>query len=147
MIITMKKLLTAIILIISLNVFAQPDTVRIAVTAQARDLDFVGEIVSHRIDTEDLFDSLKAKYRVQNYPQGTTNVTVTNIPVSQWLIAISVLSYNPIAIYASAVSRLETNLRAAGNAYLNSKLDEITATISSSINSAKNIGRYKLRRQ
>lgn len=144
----MKKL---IILSLLIPVFAsaQIDSsqLKITVTLQARDAEFIGFFIGHNIDYEDLFDGLKAKFRVASPPTGTTNVTVDTIPIAQWLSVSAKLRTDPYAIGGSVFSRIDAALRAVNHSYLTGRLNVMDATDTEVFTNFRLLGRFKLRRQ
>ena len=139
----MKKLLTIIAIVFSCNVFAQTENVNIQ--PQARDLEYIAAFIYNDNAVENLFDSLKAKFRVQNPPTGNTTVPIIATALD-WQTVFIRLKNDPIAIKASCTSRIEALLRAANNIWLTSKLDELDVTDANNFQSHRQFGRARLRR-
>ena len=141
----MKKLLTTICIIISLQSFAQ-DSVKITITPQVRDLEYIASFAYNDNALENFFDSVKVKFRVQNPPTGNTTVSFTAY-TQDWLLIIQKLKHSDIALNANCASRIETLLRAVNQSYLTGKLDESDVDITNSFQSFRTFGRSRLRRQ
>lgn len=143
----MKKILTIILLTISLSAFAQ-DSVKITVSVQARDLAYIYKLISTQEVTEDLFDSAKVKFRPPvSPPNQTTPIQIRDIEIRAWISIINSLKRDFVALSGNVTSRVDANLRAAGNSYLNGVLDGINASIQATLNSTTNSGYQKFTRQ
>lgn len=142
----MKKLLTILILLLPFASKAQ-DSVKIQVSVQARDIKYIASISSKDAD-EDFFDGTKSKFRVAlvNVPTSTTLVVVDSMYTVDWIRIYTVLRSDATALNAAVTSRVETILRAVGQSYLNTKLDNINAAPLASFVTMQAVGLIKLRR-
>ena len=140
----MKYLLLALTLIV-LKASGQ-DSVKISVTLQARDLEYIGYHVSFNERFESIFDSAKLFFRVPSPPSGTTAIKIDSIPIAQWLGVSLQLRYDPIAVLGNVHSRLVTALGNVNNTYLNSKLAELDTQDTAEYMRRRQAGRFKLRR-
>jgi len=140
----MKKLLTAIVLIVSLNSFAQ-DSVKVTISAQARDLEYIGSFIFNDNSTEDLYDSLKVKFRISNPATGNTTVSITGY-TADWLTVINRLNNDATALKALCTKRVVDLLRAVNQPYLTGKLNALDAADQNTFQSMRHFGRSKLRR-
>lgn len=144
----MKKILSVFILFVSLQSQAQVDSSNLSATAniQARDLECIGFLVYVNNDAENVYDSIKAKFRVQNPSTGNSQVSITATN-SDWVYIIKRLKDDAIAIKANCLNRVETALRAAGQSWLVGELNKIDAADQTTFSSMRQFGRQKLRRQ
>jgi len=143
----MKKIITVIILLVSLQSQAQTDSSALSATAniKARDLEYIGSFIFIDNEVENLYDSIKVKFRVQNPPTGNTIATVTATN-ADWLYIIRRLKNDATAIKANCTSRVETALRAAGQSWLVSELNKIDYGDQTTFSTMRQFGRQKLRR-
>ena len=139
----MKKVLTIIAILFSCNVFAQTENVTI--TPQARDIEYIAAFIYNDNSVEDLYDSLKAKFRVVTPPTGNTTVSITATSLD-WFVTFQRLKTDHIALKASCTGRIEALLRAANVAYLTTKLNELDVTDLNNFQSFRTFGRTRLRR-
>ena len=139
----MKYLIIVLVLIAS-KLNAQ-DTVKISVTLQARDAEFIGYYISFNEQFENLFDSTKLFFRVPSPPTGTTTIKIDSIPIYQWLGVSLRLRNNPLAILGGVHSRVATALTNVNNSYLNSRLSAMDAEDTSDYMRIRVLGRFKLR--
>jgi hypothetical protein len=144
----MKNILTLLFLV-PFIAFTQVDSaqLKVTVTLQARDAEYIGFFIGHNIDYEDLFDALKAKFRVTSPPAGTTNVTVDTIAIAQWLGVSAKLRTDPYAIGGSVFSRIDASLRAVNHAYLTGRLNVMDSEDAGVFTNFRLLGRFKLRKQ
>ena len=140
----MKKILSLIVILISLQSFSQ-DSVKLTFSIQARDVEYVASISSMDSD-EGFFDSVKHKFRVQNEPTGTTLVPMTLYTIDV-LNGFTRLKNDPTALKANCTSRIETILRALNDAYLTGKLDEMDANDTATFQTMRQVGRFKLKKK
>jgi hypothetical protein len=138
----MKKLL--IFLFFCQTVAAQ-DSVRVTISPQVRDLEYIAFYIFNDNAVEDIYDSLKVRFRVQSPPTGNTPVSCTAY-AADWLSIITRLKTDQIAIKANCTSRIETLLRAA-SVYITGKLNIIDVADSDQFQAIRQFGRSKLRRQ
>ena len=135
----------AIALMISIACNAQ-DSVRVAVNAQARDLEYVGSFVFNDNSVENLYDSLKVKFRVANPPTGNTTVLVNGY-TGDWVEVYKRLYTDAVAINNGCAKRIGDLLKAAGQSYLTTKIDAIEQVDNQQHQAKRQFGRSKLRRQ
>lgn len=140
----MKKLLTAIVLIVSLNSFAQ-DSVKVTLPVQARDLEYIGSFIFNDNSTEELYDSIKVKFRVPNPATGNTTVSVTAYTLD-WLSVLNRLNNDATALKAQCTKRVSDLLRAVNQPYLTGKLNALDVADQNTFQSMRQFGRSKLRR-
>ncbi len=143
----MKKIIF-ILLLIPCIVFAQDnDATKVTVTIQARDCEYIGSFISFNENYEDLFDAMKAKFRVASPPTGTTNVVLDTIPIGQWLGVSRQLRQDPYGIAGSVFSRYDVALRAANNIYMTGRLNTMDANDTDIFTGFRTLGRIRLRKQ
>lgn len=143
----MKKILFILLLLPSLcHGQVDSSTIKITVTVQARDIEFFSGYTFGNPNYELLFDATKAKFRVTNPPTNTTNVTIDTVATGTWLSLLNDLRQDPIAVAANVFSRIETNVRAAGNTWLNNSLTSATAAQIAIAIGRRTDGRKRLRR-
>jgi len=121
---TMKYTLIFILLLISLNLFAQETTI-ISVTLEARDCEIIGGFTSGDF-YQDLDSSLKSKFRpAANAPSGTTNVTLGGVTAGVWLDVDKRLRRDAACLVGNnnPYTRVETALRNTANAWLIAAMD------------------------
>lgn len=142
----MKKIISLILLAISLNGLAQ-DSVKVSLTLQARDIEYLASISSKDGD-DDFFDAVKHKFLVVNPPTGTTNVTFdSTMYIVDVLRVFTKLKNDPTAIKANCATRIETALRALNNVYLTGKLDALDVSDAQTFQTMRGVGRYKLNKK
>lgn len=145
----MKKIITILLSLFSIDSFAQTDSslMKVTVTIQARDCEYLGVYIAFNQDYEDLFDAMKAKFRVVNPPSGTTNVVVDTITIVQWLGVINQLQADPFAVGGSVFTRVDAALRAVNNEYLTRILNEKSVANTNIFMNMRVLGRNRLRKQ
>lgn len=143
----MKKIIFLLLFIPLLTKAQDNENTKVTVTIQARDCEYIGYFISFNENYEDLFDAMKAKFRIASPPSGTTNVTIDTIPIKQWLGVSGQLRTDPYAIGGSVLTRYETALRAANNTYMNGRLDAVAATDTDIFTGRRLFGRDRLRKQ
>jgi hypothetical protein len=139
----MKKLLTIVAILFSFNAFAQAENVTI--TPQARDLEFIATVIYIDTAFENMYDSIKSKFRVLTPPTGNTTVSITATSLD-WLAVFKRINRNHTAIKANCNSRINTLLRAANVTYLTTNLDNLDAQDATDFQDDRRIGRIILRR-
>ncbi len=95
----MKKLLTSIIILFSLNSYSQDSTV-ITISPQTRDLEFAAQYLFNSTSLEVLYDSVKIKFRVANPPTGNTTVAITGYTMDFYNLFV-ILKNDAVAIKAN----------------------------------------------
>lgn len=143
----MKKLFL-ILFFLPLFAKAQTDTseIKINVSLQARDCEYIASAINYSPEYEFLFDAMKSKFRVNNAPTGNTLVALDSITIGTWLNIFSILRNDPVAINSAYYSRYEAALTAVNNLYLKSKMDEMIANEQTTLTNRRQQGRQKLRR-
>lgn len=141
----MKKLLT-LLFVIPFIASAQSDTTKVTATIQARDWEYIGIYIAHNQTFEDLFDSVKVKFRVVSPPTGTTNVPVT-ATIGELLAVDILLRRDPYAIGGSVWARVNTALGNVNNSYMNTRLTAQQNDDTNLFMNNRSIGRSKLTRQ
>lgn len=143
----MKKII--FLLLISNVAFAQIDSnlLKVTVTVQARDFDFLGSFITNKLEYEDLYDAVKVKYRIPNPPTNQTGVTLDTIPIYQWLHVITKLRNDPLAILGSVYQRVGDVLAASSNTYLSNKITAARTSDTASYLQTRTVGRFQIRRQ
>jgi len=140
----MKKILLIIAVLFSLNSFCQ-DTTKITVSCQARDLEYIAALIYTDNAIENLYDSVKTKFRVQSPPTGTTTVSVIGTALD-WYIVYEKIQADPVAIKANCTSRVEALLRGVNLIWLTAKLDELLVNDTNEFQAKRGFGRNRLRR-
>jgi len=141
----MKKILSVIALIISVNCFSQ-DSTKVQISVEARDLEYIAATASFEAD-EDFFDAVKSKFRVQNPPSGGTLVVVDSIYTIDWLRIYLRLKKDYVAVDQNVAKRVGDILVAVGQNYLTTKKNEIDAEVATLQTSLRIGGRFKLRKK
>ena len=139
----MKKII--LLLLISSKLVAQ-DSVKITITPQTRDLEYISFFAYNDNVLENWFDSVKVKFRVPNPPSGNTTVSFTAYTMD-WVLIIQKLKRDETALQASCTSRIETLLRAVGQSYLTGKIDGMDTDTQNEFINRRNFGRSRSRRQ
>jgi hypothetical protein len=140
----MKKVFLVLAVLFSINCFSQ-DSVKVSIAVQARDLGYIGSFVFNSNEFEELYDSIKVKFRVANPATGITTVNITGY-TQDWFNVYTRLNNDATALKALCTKRLEALLRAVNQPYLTSKLDAIDAANINSYQLMGLVGRGKLRR-
>lgn len=135
-------------LLISLTGFSQVDSskIKITVSLQARDCEYLGSFVPFNENYEDIFDGIKAKFRVANSPTGNTVVQIDTVQIIQWINVSVKIRSDAIAILAGIHTRLDNALRAVNIDYLTNRLNVYATADTTTYTSNRNLGRFKLRR-
>ena len=144
----MKKVFFAISMLFCLSSFAQQDSslIKITVSPQARDIEYISSIFYNNNDIEDFYDTVKSKFRVQNPPVGFTTVAFA-ATLQDWYVIFQRLINEPIALKSGCTTRIEALLRATGQSYLITKLNNINTSDTDSFQSMRIFGRNRLRKQ
>lgn len=145
---TVKKLLILLLALSSLTTktYSQVDSVKLTITAQARDFEIIGGFAFTDNLLENLYDSLKVKWRVANPPALATTPVAITAYVIDWKSVISRLKTNVVAIKGGPLARIEALLRALNNTTLNTFIDAIDAQDTAEFTNQRLFGRLKLRR-
>jgi len=139
----MKKLL--IILLFPFAAYSQDSTV-ISIGAQVRDWEYATQFMYNSTALENVFDSVKIKFRIQNPPTGNTVVSVSGYTVDFFNL-FQIIKNDATAIKAGCTSRIEVLLRALNQPYLTGKLDAIDLADTQTFQTMRQFGRDKLRRR
>lgn len=143
----MKKYFIALLFLIPAICFSQTMDTRVTVSIQARDCEFIaGVVFDEPFEFDVIYYKIKTKFTVQNPPTGTTNVQIDTVTIRDWLSLAARLRRDPYAVGGGVVTRFETALRAAGNTFLNSELDEKAAADTNKFSETRDQGRIWLRR-
>jgi hypothetical protein len=142
----MKKIITSIAFLLSLSSYSQDSsTLKVSATIQARDLEYIAQLIYLREDYEEMWDNMKAKFRVVSPPAGTTNVTVDTVTLQNWNDIHGLLKSDPIA--KSVYNRVDAILLALNQSWLTSKINQRDAFFIDRQNALQQFGRNKLRKQ
>jgi len=139
----MKKLI--IILLFPFASYSQDSTV-ISVGAQTRDWEYATQFMYNSTALENIYDSVKIKFRVANPPTGNTVVTISGYTVDFYNL-FERLKNDAVSIKNGCTSRIETLLRALNQPYLTGKLDAIDLADTQTFQTMRQFGRDKLRRR
>lgn len=146
----MKQLLTIIILLFSLQSFAQTDSSALRsgkLTLRVNDWELIATYIAYTNTYESLFDSVKARIRaIQNYPSGTTNVTVdsvTNYELNALCYALK-NSYNKST--ATATDRIVTAIKAV-SVWVTNRQNEWDADEDNAFTGKRAAGKAMLRKK
>lgn len=141
----MKKVLFIISILFSLASKSQ-DSVKVTITPQARDLEYIGSFIFIDEQYETIFDSVKVKFRLaQEAPTGTTTISVTAYTVDL-IRLITRLKNDATAIKGGSATRVEALLRTLNQVYLTSKLDALDQADLATFISMRLFGRQKLKK-
>lgn len=143
----MKSILFALLLFATVVKAQDNEETKVTVILQARDCEFIGLYVAHAPEFEELFDAMKAKFRIASPPSGTTVVTIDTIPIGQWLNVSAKLRTASYAIIGSVWARYDAALRTASNTFMTAQLNAMDAADTEVFTNYRLVGRAKLRRQ
>jgi hypothetical protein len=141
----MKKFLVFLFVLVTLHAYSQ-DSTKITVNIQARDAEYISFKIYNNYNQQELFDSIKAKVRVQNPPTGNTTFPLTGY-TADFILLFDMLNNDELALKGGTTSRLETLLRAINQSYLTGKIDILQAADQANFGGCRAIGRQKSRRQ
>lgn len=115
----MKKIMLSLLLLTGIKGVSQTalDSVMVTLNVQARDLIYISRSISKDETVENLYDSIKIKFRVPVHPQGTTVVSVTGY-VKDWIDVAKRLQNDVMAYKFNHADRYRTLLQNSGNAYM-----------------------------
>lgn len=124
----------ALAVFISLNSFAQVDSLKIktSVSMQARDWLFLNSVLSNNEEFENVYDSVKVKLRATVQPSLTTVIKVDSIKQGQIISLSRVLKQDTYGVVIIPYTRINTALKS--NAYLTAKINAIDDTYVSQYN-------------
>jgi hypothetical protein len=145
----MKKIFILVLLVVSLNCFAQVDSAHttITVSVQARDLAYIANFTSIDPIFEDLDSTMKTKFRVTSPPSGTTTVSIPGIQVRAWLTIFIRLLNDPIAVNANVLSRIQTVLNGSANGWIVFRISRETNNMVNQMQAAVQAGAARLQKQ
>lgn len=145
----MKNIIIILLAISPLLGYSQIDSaaIKINLSVQARDVEYIGSFIPNKDEYEDIFDAAKSKFRVANPPSGNTNVAIDSITVKTWYLISDKLRKDYIAIQANIFSRIDALLRAKNIPYLTRLLNEANAYDMQLYINTRQFGRFKLRKQ
>lgn len=141
----MKQILISIAILFSIQSFAQ-DSTRITITPQTRDVELIAAVIYNDNNGEEIFDSLKVKFRIASPPTNNTTVSLNGYTIDLYNVYARI-SNDPIAIRSGCAGRIETLLRNLNQASLTARLDALAASDTATYQMMRSIGRSKLRRQ
>ena len=141
----MKKLITAIAILISVKSYSQDSTI-ITISPQTRDIEYLAQYIVHNTEMENIFDSVKIKFRIPVPPTGNTTVSISGYTMDFYRLFV-VLKNDATAIKANCTSRIEALLRALNQPYLTSKLDALDVADAQTFQTMRQFGRDRLRRK
>lgn len=126
----MKKAIVIILILVSLNSFAQVDSSKLktsGIILKGKDCDALAYFIRFDIGNYPDLDSLiKVIYR--NPPANGANVTLDSIPAKQWLRVTRFIKYNQICLLQGVFDRINTELRLHGGSWIVGKLDKDNIT-------------------
>lgn len=144
----MKNIIIILLALMPFLSFSQVDSsaIKINVSVQARDCEVIASFISHRELYEDLFDAIKAKFRVANSPSNLTAIQVDSVSIGTWILVSEILRKDYISIQANCFSRIDALLRAKNVPYLTRILNQGNQADIAHYQTIRAIGRQKLRR-
>lgn len=121
----MKKIIIAILILISTKSFAQVDSLKIktSVSMQVRDWLYLNSFLSNSEEFESVYDSVKVRMRAAVAPIGTTVIKVDSIKQGQIISLARIMKQGAYGVVVIPYSRINAALRA--NAYLIQKIDQM----------------------
>lgn len=142
------KNIIIILLLSPLFGFAQIDSanVKINVSIQARDAEYLGSFISFKEEYDELFDALKLKMRLANPPINQSLVAIDSISVRTWLSMMQHIRTDYIAVQAGIFTRVDAVLRAKNNAYLTRLLNDANTFDQRQYVDRRRMGRYNIRK-
>ena len=142
----MKKVLVFIVTLITLASYSQ-DSVKVTIALQARDAEFIASIIFTDNGQEEMYDSLKTKWRnIPNPPTGTNTLNITAY-TTDFLSLYRRLNDNTVSIKSGTVSRLKASLIAVNQVYLTGKLNDEDIKDTDTFQAGRVFGRSRLKRQ
>lgn len=142
----MKKLITALCLLITLGVKAQNDSAAVTIQWQARDIEYSGKYICDLPAFETMFDSLKLKFRVVTPPTGNTDVQVTAFAID-WMNLYGSLNSDVIAVHNNVTSRLKTLLLAASQSNITAYINNSDFLNQEGQSNGRVYGRFRLKKK
>lgn len=140
----MKKILI-ILCFVSCAANAQDSSkLKVSATIQARDIEVIAQYIFNIDAYEEMWDNIKAKFRVPNPPSGATNVVVDTVELALWADLNNYLKNNPY--FKTTYNRVNAVLSALGQSWLTARLNEQEAYFNDRQNSLQQFGRQKLRK-
>lgn len=140
----MKKLLTIVAFLFTIKSYSQ-DSVVVVIHPQYRDMEFLGITISGDYFLENIYDSLKVKFRIPSPPTGTTTAPLGAYTVD-WVNLMTRLKNDPAAIKGGTAGRIEILLRGINQVFLTSRLDALDASDAAAFQAFRLAGRQRLRR-
>lgn len=144
----MKKIFILFFIILPISLFSQVDsnTVKITISIQARDCEYVALFIQYFNRTETLWDTMKGKFRVASPPSNNTTVQLDTIPIGEWFYLTSLLRRDAIAVNAGTLGRINTQLTALNIPFVTNRVNSQDADDQNNFTSQRILGRLKLRR-
>lgn len=130
----MKKIIIAVLLLISINGLAQVDSfaIKTSVSLQVRDWLFLNTFLANREEFENVYDSMKVRLRVAVAPNLTTVIKVDSVKQGQILSLARMLKSGPYGIVAFAYTRVNNALKS--NPFLTYRIDAMDADYTTQYN-------------
>lgn len=122
------------------------DSVLVTISQQARDIEYMAPYLFNNNNVENLYDTLKVKFRVQNEPTGNNTVNVTGLAMD-WVVVITHLKSDKVAINTGCTGRVEALLRAVALPYLTTKMDALVIADTDAFQAGRKFGRFLLTRK
>lgn len=142
----MKKLLF-ILLFLPILSFAQDSSeIKISISVQARDIEFVSIFIAGNESFEELWDNIKVKFRQQVVPAGNDVVVMDTVSLQALLNLHGFLNNNAIAVKKNVFSRFDLILRATNQSWLISRINETVSHDDAQYSNLRLSGRNRLRR-
>lgn len=144
----MKNLLIILLAISPFLGYSQTDSaaLKISLSIQARNAEYIVSQISNKDEYEDLYDSAKAKFRVANPPLNNIVIDIDNVETHLWLSIMNIVRKDYLAIQAGIFIRMDAILRAKNNAFIIRKLNEMNSLDTKAYQEARTAGRNRLRR-
>ena len=141
----MKKIFILLSVFSSILVNAQ-DSTKITISPQTRDIEYIGALIFNDNAVEDLYDSLKVKFRIVT---PTTNLTVVSVTAytMDWINVYNRLTNDPVALKSLTAKRIYDLLIAVNQTYLTTKLTDMDAADQNTYIAFRVFGRSKIRRK
>lgn len=140
----MRKIL--LVVFIAVSGFAKgQDSTAINVTLEYRDLEYMYWALYNDPDLEDLYDTIKAKFRVANPPTGSTTTQIGGLTI-EFIKVYTKLSNDVVALKAGCRGRVKSALEAVGQTYLSNKITSFDTGDLSTYAGMRASGRFRWRR-
>lgn len=142
----MKKLIVIFFAFSSFLGAAQDSsTIKVSAQIQARDIEYIAQYLVNNDKYEEVWDNIKAKFRVANPPSGNTNVTIDTVALLVWADLHAELKHDVFA--KTTYNRVDAVLLALNQSWLTARINEQEAYFNDRQNALQALGRAKLRKQ